>query len=128
MTVCIYHCLETNGGPNLVLDGIFEMANLIKNLFKRKTKNNERKLSKKEIANASGEPYIDIVQINLDENDPSNGSFEFDWNDIFIARLIKAGYPGKTDADIVDNWYRTISKNVAMELWEQEQADPDKRR
>ena len=46
-----------------------------------------------------------IGTVAIDPNDPSNGSFELDWNDIFVARLIKAGYQGRTDQDIVDNWF-----------------------
>ena len=114
----------------MYLDGIFEMADIIKNLFKRKKKQNvdsEKKLTPKEIANVKGEPYIEIVGIELDTNDLGQGAFELDWNDIFVARLIKAGYPGKTDADIVDNWFREICKNIVMETYEQEMADPEKR-
>jgi hypothetical protein len=60
--------------------------------------------------------------------DPSNlhqGAFELDWNEIFVARLVKAGYmmkPTDTDADIVDRWFQNICRHVVMETWEQEQA------
>jgi len=41
--------------------------------------------------------------------------------------LVRAGYQGKTDQDIVDNWFRSVCQNVVMENYEQEQADPDNR-
>lgn len=85
------------------------------------------KLSAKEQATQRGEPYVEILSMELDPSDPSNGAFELDWNDKFVANLIRAGYQGKTDADIVDNWFKTVCRNVVLETWEQEQADPEKR-
>jgi hypothetical protein len=81
----------------------------------------------KEEANKKGEPWVTILSIDLDPANVGNGSFELDWNDIFVAKLIRAGYVGKTDQDIVDMWFRTICQNVVMETYEQEQADPDNR-
>jgi len=81
----------------------------------------------KDLANSRGEPYIEILNIDVDDQDPGQGSFELDWNDVFVARLIKSGYQGKTDQDIVDNWFRAVCRNVLMETYEQEMADPEKR-
>ena len=92
----------------------------------KQTVKNEN-ISAKDRASAAGEPYIVILSIDVDANDPGQGAFELDWNDIFVARLIKAGYQGKTDQDIVDNWFRTVCRNVLMETYEQEMADPEKR-
>lgn len=75
--------------------------------------------SPKEIATANKEPYINIVSIELDSDDIGNGAFELDWNDIFVARLIKAGYEGKTDNDIVDRWFQTVCRNILAENYEQ---------
>jgi hypothetical protein len=65
--------------------------------------------------------------MDIDPENPGNGAFELDWNDIFVARLIKAGYQGKTDQDIVDNWFKAVCRNVLQENFEQEQADPELR-
>lgn len=78
-------------------------------------------------ATAAKEPWVEVLSMDIDENDPGNGAFELDWNDIFVARLIKAGYQGKSDQDIVDNWFKTVCRNVLMETFEQEQADPETR-
>lgn len=102
------------------------MLDNIKKLFK-KEKTTPKKLSTKDQATKNGEPYVEVLSMDIDPNDPSNGSFELDWNDIFVARLIKAGYQGRTDQDIVDNWFKTVCRNVMLETYEQEQADPDKR-
>jgi hypothetical protein len=112
----------------MYLDGIFEMIDILKNLFKRKKKAQpEVKNTPKELATLKGEPYVEIISIELDSNNLGQGSFELDWNDTFVAKLVRAGYPGKTDADIVDNWFKEICRNVVLETYEQEQADPEKR-
>ena len=85
------------------------------------------KQNPKAIATANGEPWVEIVGMELNPDDPGQGSFELDWNDKFVANLIRAGYQGKTDADIVDNWFQTVCRNVILETYEQEQADPEKR-
>jgi hypothetical protein len=90
----------------------------------------KKELSPKEQATEIGEPYVDILSVDLDPNDINNGSFELDWNDKFVTNLIKQGYkirPDDTDAQIVDRWFQTVCRNIALEVYEQEQADPEKR-
>jgi len=76
----------------------------------------------KEIANEKGEPYISVLSVDLDKKNLGNGSFELDWNDAFIKELRAAGYPGKTDEDVVDMWFRNICRNILAENFEQETA------
>lgn len=90
----------------------------------------KKELSPKEKATAAGEPYINIVSVELDPTDINNGSFELDWNDKFVVNLVKQGYKIReddTDAQIVDRWFQTVCRNIALEVYEQEQADPEKR-
>jgi hypothetical protein len=62
------------------------------------------------------------------EVDPENmqqGSFELDWNDKFVANLIRAGYQmdaKDTDADIVDRWFTSVCRNIVLETYEQYEA------
>ena len=63
------------------------------------------KKSAKDIATEKGEPYVAILSMDVDPNNLSAGSFELDWNDKFVANLVRAGYQGKTDQDIVDNLF-----------------------
>jgi hypothetical protein len=87
-------------------------------------------LTPKEKATAAGEPYIAILQVDLDPADINNGSFELDWNDKFVIILVKQGYKIRaddTDAQIVDRWFQTVCRNIALEVYEQQQADPDNR-
>lgn len=83
--------------------------------------------SEKDKATAAGEPYVQVIGIELNSDNLSEGSFELDFNDIFVVRLLKSGYQGKTDNDIVDQWFKSICKNVFSETYEQEMADPEKR-
>ena len=97
---------------------------------KRKPKQEKQTLTSKQQATANGEPYINILSMELDPNDVNNGAFELDWNDKFIINLIKAGYKYRdddTDQVIVDRWFQTVCRNIALEIYEQQQADPDNR-
>ena len=78
--------------------------------------------SPKEIATKKGEPYVAVLSVDLDKKNPGNGNFELDWNDLFIKELRAAGYPGKTDEDVVDLWFRSVCRNVLAETYEQEAA------
>ena len=96
----------------------------------KKTKPVAPELTAKEKATMAGEPYINILKIDVDPNNINNGAFELDWNDKFVINLIKAGYklrPDDADADIVDRWFTQVCRNVVLEMYEQQQADPDTR-
>ena len=101
------------------------MWDKVKGAFQKKQpkeSNKSKKLSGKALADKNKEPYINILSMDVDPENLNDGAFELDWNDIFIARLIKAGYQGKTDQDLVDQWFQNICRNVVMETYEQEQA------
>ena len=85
-----------------------------------------KKKSAKDLATEAGEPYVSVTSVDLDPDDVGNGAFELDWNDIFIARLVKAGFQIKkddTDADIVDRWFQSICRNILNENFEQWEAN-----
>lgn len=93
-------------------------------------KEKEKKLSPKEQATLNNEPYVNVVSMDIDPQDINSGAFELDFNDKFVLNLIKAGYKIRdddTDAQIVDRWFQTVCRNIALELYEQQQADPDNR-
>jgi hypothetical protein len=105
---------------------------LINSLFGTKPqepviKTQKTKKTPKELATEAGEPWVEVISMEIDKDNPGAGSFELDWNDKFVANLIRAGYQGKTDQDLVDNWFRSVCQNVVLENYEQEQADPDNR-
>lgn len=94
----------------------------------KETKKPESNLTEKEIATAAGEPYIKIIEIEIDSSNINSGSISFDWNSKFVANLARAGYqtkPGETEDIIVDRWFQTVCRNIALEVYEQNAADPD---
>ena len=92
---------------------------------KEKTVTANKKLSPKEQATNNGEPYIDILSVEIDPTNPSYGSFEMDWNDHFIKKLRSMGYPGESDEVVVDLWFQSVCRNILTETWEQEVANRD---
>jgi hypothetical protein len=81
--------------------------------------------TEKEIANEKGEPYVNIVSMEIDPENIQAGAFELDWNDKFVANLIRAGYQmdaKDTDSDIVDRWFTAVCRNVVLETYEQYEA------
>jgi len=81
--------------------------------------------SAKDLATENKEPWVSIISLDVDPDNLHQGAFELDWNEYFIARLVKAGYMMKkedTDAEIVDRWFQNVCRHVVMETYEQEQA------
>ncbi len=88
---------------------------------KKTTKNN----TDKELATKQGEPYVAIIGLDVNPENLHEGAFELDWNDKFIANLVRAGYQMQANEPenvIVDRWFQNICRHVVMESWEQEQA------
>jgi hypothetical protein len=84
-----------------------------------------KKKSEKDLANERGEPYVNILSMEIDPENMQSGAFELDWNEKFVANLVRAGYqmkPTDTDADIVDRWFTAVCRNIVLETYEQEQA------
>jgi hypothetical protein len=81
--------------------------------------------SLKELATEKGEPYVNILSMELDPANMDQGAFELDWNEKFVANLVRAGYqmsPKDDDADIVDRWFTAVCRNVVLETYEQYEA------
>ena len=84
------------------------------------------KKSAKEIATENGEPWVNILSVELDPENIGQGAFELDWNDKFLAQLIRAGYQAKPNEDesvIVDRWFQDVCRNVVLETYEQVEAN-----
>ena len=88
--------------------------------------------TEKELATERGEPYVTILSMEVDPENIQNGAFELDWNDKFVANLVRAGYqknPKDSDSDIVDRWFTAVCRNIVLETYEQYQAmDPERDR
>ena len=97
---------------------------------KPKEKKEPATVSDKQKAEELGLPYVNILKMEIDPYDINSGAFELDFNDKFVLNLIRAGYKIRdddTDTIIVDRWFQTVCRNVALELYEQQQADPENR-
>jgi hypothetical protein len=89
----------------------------------RAKKTTQPKKTPKQIATEKGEPYVNIISVELDPENIGNGAFELDWNDFFVAKLIRSGYKGKDDSQIVDQWFQDVCRNVVLETFEQYEAN-----
>ena len=63
------------------------------------------------------EPWVNVIDVKVNEENVRNGFFELDWNEYFIAQLIQAGYGVDNDPDeeIVDRWFRDIVHGMLEE-------------
>lgn len=106
---------------------------LMFDMFKKKKKPEKKeapkaKKSEKEIATENKEPWVNVISVEIDPEDPGNGAFELDFNEYFVAKLVRAGYQKKkedTDNDIVDRWFQAVCKNVLAENYEQWEANQE---
>jgi len=69
----------------------------------------------KEIATKKGEPWVAVLDTQINKTNIRNGFFELDWNNEFIEQLLDAGYHGETNEEIVDAWFRTIAIQILEE-------------
>lgn len=75
------------------------------------------KLTPKERATAKGEPWVSVLDMKVNAENPRNGFFELDWNDQFVLQLKQAGYgfDGDPDEEIVDRWFKDLARNILSE-------------
>jgi NADH:ubiquinone oxidoreductase subunit len=76
----------------------------------------------KEEATAKGEPWVGVLDTQVNPDNIKNGFFELDWNNEFIEQLLDAGYSGESNEEIVNGWFRTI----AMQILDEEGLDNDR--
>jgi len=76
-----------------------------------------KKKDPKEYATRRKEPWVNVLDVKVNENNVRNGFFELDWNKYFILQLIEAGYGVENDPEeeIVDRWFRDIVYNMLQE-------------
>ena len=71
----------------------------------------------KAYATKKGEPWVNVLDMKVNEDNIRNGFFELDWNDYFIKELLAAGYGSEGDEpeQIVDRWFKDIVYNMLAE-------------
>tara|TARA_B100000073_G_scaffold266805_1_gene226414 strand:+ start:960 stop:1364 length:405 start_codon:yes stop_codon:yes gene_type:complete len=89
--------------------------------LKKEVEEEENKLLKKKdpkaLATKKGEPWVNVLDVQVNKENIRNGFFELDWNKHFIEQLIKEGYGEEADPEeeIVDRWFRDIVYNMLQE-------------
>lgn len=76
----------------------------------------------KEAATKNGEPWVAVLDTQINPENIRNGFFELDWNNEFIEQLLDAGYTGESNEQIVDAWFKTI----VSQMLEEEGLDTDR--
>ena len=72
-------------------------------------------LNPKDAATAKKEPYVAVLNTHINTDNIRNGFFELDWNEYFILKLTEAGYKGDTEESIVDQWFKDLCRDVALD-------------
>jgi len=71
--------------------------------------------TEKQAATEKGEPWVAVLDTQINPDNIRNGFFELDWNNEFIEQLLDAGYKGESNEEIVDAWFRTIVTQMLEE-------------
>jgi hypothetical protein len=71
--------------------------------------------AEKEAATKAGEPWVAVLDTQVNPDNIRNGFFELDWNNEFIEQLLDNGYSGETNEQIVDAWFKTIVSQMLEE-------------
>jgi hypothetical protein len=98
------------------------ILNKIKKIFTKKdiiqdnkSESHKALLLEKEAATKAGKPWVAVLETHINKENLRNGFFELDWNNAFIEDLITAGYKGETNEEIVDGWFKEVTRNVLQE-------------
>jgi hypothetical protein len=68
----------------------------------------------KAMATAKGEPWVAVVDNSFDPSKGINGIFfKFDWNERWIEELRLNGYIGRTDEELVEQWFSDVCRDNA---------------
>jgi len=76
-----------------------------------------KKKNPKEYATKKKEPWVNVLDMQVNEDNIRNGFFELDWNKYFITELLQHGYGEEADPEeeIVDRWFKDIIYNMLQE-------------
>ena len=78
-------------------------------------KTTKSKAEKKTTKGKSEKPWVKVLNMNVNPDNPRNGFFELDWNKEFVNNLQQHGYKGDTEEQIVDRWFQTLCKTIGNE-------------
>ncbi len=75
------------------------------------------KTDPKAAATRRKKPWVNVLDMQVNQDNIRNRFFELDWNKYFIKELIANGYGTKDDQEeeVVDRWFRDIVYNMLEE-------------
>jgi len=80
------------------------------NPFQKKTVD-----KKEETKETAVGPWVKVIEVHFDKDNPQRGYFELDWNEDFVGLLGEAGYAGQTNEQIVDLWFNDLCRSIVLE-------------
>ena len=89
------------------------MFDKIKKAFTKSTPETKDAMSEKDKMTAKGEPWVKVLNVEMNPENPGEGYFELDWNKPFVEKLREAGYSGNTEDEIVDLWFTSLCRSVS---------------
>jgi hypothetical protein len=72
----------------------------------------------KQKATLNAEPWVTVLDMDFDPDDPSAGAMQLDWNDAFIDFLHGKGYALPTPEDTVNAWLNDVCRNIALDAFD----------
>ena len=80
-----------------------------------KIKKTTKTKAKKSLKGKSEKPWVKVLNMDVNPDNPRNGFFELDWNKEFVNMLQQNGYKGDTEEQIIDKWFQTLCKTIGNE-------------
>jgi hypothetical protein len=87
----------------------------MKALDKLKSLNPFQKTIKEDTKETAIGPWVKVIEVHFDKENPGRGYFELDWNDDFVGLLGEAGYAGESNEAIVDLWFNDLCRSIVLE-------------
>jgi hypothetical protein len=92
------------------------MGNLTSMKIKKTTKKTVvKKKSATSTKTKSEKPWVKVLNMNVNPDNPKNGFFELDWNKEFVNMLQQNGYKGDSEEQIIDQWFQTLCRTIGNE-------------
>jgi len=69
----------------------------------------------KALANVDNEPWVKVLNVDVNEENVSQGFFELDWNEQFVEMLVENGYTGNSPEETVNGWVTDVCRGIIRE-------------
>jgi len=79
----------------------------------------------KKAATKKKEPWVAVLDTQVNPENIKNGFFELDWNEFFVLKLRQEGYgyDGDPEEEIVDRWFKDLARNILEDQGEETKVD-----